>query len=412
MKKSLIALAALSAFATAAQAQSSVTVYGTVDVAVSVTEFSANTATVTNGLNPRKTMNTGNGDGALSTSILGFRGTEDLGGGTKANFVIEWDLTDAGAGGGAAATNARTSAALGARQSWLGLDDSKLGQLRLGRQFTASHGVVAGFSAGFANNVVGTVYSASGPQLGTGRSVNELGMRPHNVFADRIVTYISPVFSGTTLTVQLGDIDNGQATLEERSKVTDVSLIHRSGKLALGASQQETKTTSRTALSPVDSGTAASAGLTAANIGGSTVFVKDMPAGTAGQTITMKATAFGASYDFGFVQPFALHTIKEVSSDVSSAGKFQKQKATEIGLRAPITSKISAFASMYDGENQGSANLAKTEDLSGYQAGVTYAFSKRTTAYAVTGQQELTGKTGTTYNAKVTGTSVGLRHTF
>ncbi len=411
MKKSLIALAALSAFASAAQAQSSVTVYGTVDVAVSVTEFSANTNTATNGLNPRKTMNTGNGDGALSTSILGFRGTEDLGGGTKANFVIEWDLTDAGAGGGAAATNARTSAALGARQSWLGLDDSKLGQLRLGRQFTASHGVVAGFSAGFANNVVGTVYSAGGPHL-TSRGVNELGMRPHNVFADRVITYISPVISGTTLTVQLGDFDNGQATLEERSKFTDLSLIHRSGKLALGASQQETKTTSRTALSSSDSGAATSAGLTAANIGASTVFVKDMPAGVAGQTITMKATAFGASYDFGFVQPFALHTIKEASSDVAATGKFQKQKATEIGLRAPITSKISAFASMYDGENQGSANLAKTEDLSGYQAGVTYAFSKRTTAYAVTGQQELTGKTGTTYNAKVTGTSVGLRHTF
>jgi predicted porin len=38
MKKSLIALAALSAFATAAQAQSSVTVYGVVDIGYAASE--------------------------------------------------------------------------------------------------------------------------------------------------------------------------------------------------------------------------------------------------------------------------------------------------------------------------------------------------------------------------------------
>ena len=153
MKKSLIALAALSAFATAAQAQSSVTVYGTVDVGYGESKYT-NSATNT----VRKTTNTGNGDGGLSTSILGFRGTEDLGGGMKANFTLEWDLTDLGTSGRGAATSSTaqgTAQGFGARQTWVGLEDAKLGQLRLGRQMTASHGVVAGFSAGMANNTAG-----------------------------------------------------------------------------------------------------------------------------------------------------------------------------------------------------------------------------------------------------------------
>ena len=86
MKKSLIALAALASVATVAQAQSSVTIYGIVDAAlVSVTGASA-TGKVQ-----------GMGNGGLSTPRLGFRGTEDLGGGLKANFHLEAEfLADTG----------------------------------------------------------------------------------------------------------------------------------------------------------------------------------------------------------------------------------------------------------------------------------------------------------------------------
>lgn len=76
MKKSLIALAVLAASG-AAMAQSSVTVYGRVDLSVgSVKEIDAGSQT--------KLI-----DGNLTSTRLGFRGTEDLGGGLKANFKIE-----------------------------------------------------------------------------------------------------------------------------------------------------------------------------------------------------------------------------------------------------------------------------------------------------------------------------------
>ena len=84
MKKSLLALAAMGAFAGAAQAQSSVTVYGVLDVGYinQKSDGTGTTATTT-------ASNSFIGTSAETTSRLGFRGTEDLGSGLKANFVLE-----------------------------------------------------------------------------------------------------------------------------------------------------------------------------------------------------------------------------------------------------------------------------------------------------------------------------------
>ena len=80
MRKSLIILAALSAIAGSAAAQSSVTIFGIVDV--SLTHGSGSVAS-------RTQLSAGN----LAGSRLGFRGTEDLGDGLKANFWLEAGLT-------------------------------------------------------------------------------------------------------------------------------------------------------------------------------------------------------------------------------------------------------------------------------------------------------------------------------
>lgn len=71
MKKSLIALAVMGTFAGAAYAQSNVTVYGILD-----TGFARST-----GSDVRL--------GSNVDSRMGFRGTEDLGGGVKADFNLE-----------------------------------------------------------------------------------------------------------------------------------------------------------------------------------------------------------------------------------------------------------------------------------------------------------------------------------
>ena len=82
MKKSLLAVAALSAIAGAAQAQSSVTIYGVLDAGY-INQKSDGTST-----NARaQSTNSSFGQSAEQTSRLGFKGTEDLGGGASAFFA-------------------------------------------------------------------------------------------------------------------------------------------------------------------------------------------------------------------------------------------------------------------------------------------------------------------------------------
>ncbi|MCZ8075622.1 MAG: porin, partial [Paucibacter sp.] len=84
MKKSIVALAVLGSFATVASAQSSVTLFGVIDVAARYTKANGQTL---------KSLAT---DGNTS-SRLGVRGEEDLGGGLKAGFWLEGSVAaDAG----------------------------------------------------------------------------------------------------------------------------------------------------------------------------------------------------------------------------------------------------------------------------------------------------------------------------
>ena len=92
MKKLTLVAAAATAFlsSTAVMAQSSVTLYGIVDAAVTYTTKQTTTGGARTGIDA----------GQLATSRWGMRGTEDLGGGLKANFVLEGTLiNDIGATG-------------------------------------------------------------------------------------------------------------------------------------------------------------------------------------------------------------------------------------------------------------------------------------------------------------------------
>lgn len=114
MKKSLIALAVLGAFAGAASAQSSVTIYGFIDQALA---------------KPIGTEDKQVVDGAQfgGGSRLGFRGVEDLGGGYKATFGIEHRLL--------ADTGTQANANFWQGYSTVGLV-TPFGAVNLGRQYT------------------------------------------------------------------------------------------------------------------------------------------------------------------------------------------------------------------------------------------------------------------------------------
>jgi predicted porin len=90
MKKSLIALAALAAVG-AVSAQSSVTMYGRIDMG-----WGAATTKAANGAQDKTT---GLVDGVQTSNAIGFRGTEDLGGGLTAGFNLEQGISPTQAGG-------------------------------------------------------------------------------------------------------------------------------------------------------------------------------------------------------------------------------------------------------------------------------------------------------------------------
>ena len=131
MKKSLVALAAL-AVAGIASAQSSVTLFGVVDASVShyssnakvVNPFAANLL-YPNGFNQSQTVL---GNSGYNSSRLGFRGTEDLGGGLAASFWLESGIS-----------NDDGKNALGSfgRRSTVSLSGG-FGEVRLGRDYTAT----------------------------------------------------------------------------------------------------------------------------------------------------------------------------------------------------------------------------------------------------------------------------------
>ncbi|MBU3542349.1 porin [Polynucleobacter sp. MWH-Loch1C5] len=377
MKKSLIALAALSAFATAAQAQSSVTVYGVLDMSYTEVE---NKATTSSGTTTAKIKDTGNGDGALSTSRLGFRGVEDLGGGLKANFQLEYDLVNVGTGGTGLTVDATSSSTavnsgFGARYSWIGLEDAKLGALRLGRQEQSIHSVVVAGTAGNANNITGQIYSSDL----SGVSTNSAKMRPHAVFVDRAVTYISPSFNGVRAELQTANT----TTKPGVTGVDEVSTNEVGGSLKY------------------------SAGKFAAAYGFATT-ESDTSTST-NSTADTKVRAISASYDFGPVQAFALNTERKELSTAGALTGTGKTKATEIGVRVPM-GKTMLWASAFDGDRDtGSA----TSDVAGYQVGATYAMSKRTTVYGIYGNQEIKGTGSNSANkTESTGMAVGVRHSF
>jgi len=152
MKKSLFAVAAATAFAGAAQAQSSVTVYGILDVGY--------IGSSSNNVIAQGSKNTTNqfGQSAETTSRLGFRGTEDLGGGDRAFFTAEFQLyPQSSTLSGDNVVSENTKAGLQNRQTFVGLARKGVGQFALGMHYTPIHTAVGATDPGQQNNGVGSV---------------------------------------------------------------------------------------------------------------------------------------------------------------------------------------------------------------------------------------------------------------
>lgn len=135
MKKSLLALAVLGAFAGAASAQSSVTLYGKLDQAVGKAAGS-----------PDKQVRDGAG------SRVGIKGVEDLGGGLKAVFGFEHRFDPD--------TGTQNSANMWNGYSTVGLGGA-FGTVNLGRQYTSAFSLAQNVFDPFGGDTVAGLRSSS-----------------------------------------------------------------------------------------------------------------------------------------------------------------------------------------------------------------------------------------------------------
>ena len=201
MKKNLLALAALTLVSGAALAQSSVTLYGVADV----------------GIGKEAGQKTGMISGYIvnhTTSYIGFRGIEDLGGGLKAGFKLEQyvNLKD----GAVIQPNHQLLKTNYARAANLWLEGG-FGRFKMGQSVTPSHSAIVAW------NIFGDVnYSSSIERYA---SVGQAS-RSSSQFS-----YKTPVFGGFSAEVAfIAKGDNGN-----KAKY-DLNLIYENGPLAAGIS--------------------------------------------------------------------------------------------------------------------------------------------------------------------------------
>ncbi|NIE68950.1 porin [Burkholderia sp. Ax-1719] len=136
MKKKILTTAILGLIAGSAHAQSSVTLYGLIDAGVNYINHTQN---ATKGSSKAFTY----GDGVAQGSRWGLRGSEDLGGGLKAIFVLENGFNS---GNG----QAGQGSSMFGRQAYVGLTQSNIGSITFGRQYS------------FSTDILGSLYSTGG----------------------------------------------------------------------------------------------------------------------------------------------------------------------------------------------------------------------------------------------------------
>jgi predicted porin len=348
MKKTLVAIAALAA-SVGAMAQSSVTLFGVVDATFAYGKGSVD----------KKTQLTNSG---LNSSRLGFKGTEDLGGGMKASFHLEAALNnDNGTSGGTSLNNQTAVAGNGGlifgRRSTVSLGGN-MGEARLGRDYTPH----------FWNQTVYDVFGTNG--VGTTQTqVSSIG-GPTQVRASNSIGYLTPGglggFSGQ-IQYYLGENNSLPAPVKSDGNGLSLRAAYDNGPISAAFAYGKTK-------------------FAAGNIA---------------------TTNFGASYDLGVVKLSGLYDQDKVSGGATGKG-------FNIGLTAPVgPGEIRTAFSTYKTDAAGTPKTNK------FAIGYVYNVSKRTAVYTTLARVSNKGGATSSLNGSntaadgsSTGFDLGLRHSF
>ena len=411
MKKSLFAVAAATAFAGVAQAQSSVTVYGLIDagyVGSNISLRSNNATSYPQG--GTKTQTSGfTGKGAEQTSRLGFKGNEDLGGGSSAFFTYEIEMYPQDQD-----VSSNTTAGVLNRQSFVGLKKNGLGQAAVGLQYTPVFNLGAVTDPGANNNVLGNMtYQASGYAKDnangtynaayTNRTGNTLSFKSDN-FAGFTASGIYTLANSNS--TQQSSTSGGNTNASGWGLAVDFTWQ----KLYVGAAMQQLKQlTTVSNLSAASLASSTNPWISAQPSSGTVVGALN----TNGLNVQDNQYLIGATYDFGILKAYAQY-VSRTASSTQSSNYYMKRTGEQIGVRSYITPTIESWASAGLGRYTAMGTNSPTANLNSWQLGSNYYLSKRTNLYAIYGQMiQSTASYGTT-TASSNGNmyALGLRHTF
>jgi predicted porin len=353
MKKSLIALAVLAAASGAAMAQSSVTLFGIVDANLA---FGRGNVADKNAL-----TNSG-----YNSSRLGFRGTEDLGGGMAASFWLEAGLAnDDGQGAGTNSNNQASGAGAAVngrqgltfnRRSTVSLSGG-FGEIRLGRDYSPQ----------FWNLTVFDPFGTNG--VGTTQTLNSSLGGVVNVRASNTVGYFLPGNLGGfygQLQYYMGENLSNVANKKDGNGLAG-RVGFANGPINVALALSETKYL----------------------------------------TGDIKTTNLGGQYDLGVAKLMAHYNRDRVTNGATGKGWL-------LGALVPVgAGEIRASYSTYE------VNTAGTPEIDKLALGYVHNLSKRTALYTTFARiknkggaaQGLNGAV-VTANQSSTGVDIGLRHSF
>ncbi|MCA3160062.1 MAG: porin [Burkholderiales bacterium] len=379
MKKSLLAVAVLGAMSGAAFAQvapNNITLYGIVDAGLQnqrVTGTNVDSASVS-GLN----------SGIQSGNRWGLRGSEDLGGGLRANFNLESGFTlDNG-------TSAQGSRLFG-RASWVGLSGG-FGEVRLGRQTIFSSAFVVGIADPFGVGFGLAGYQGTVPNLGIAASSAPGGGVPGIVGTgnfnlgsqaagtqrnDNTLMYLSPNINGFQGGVYytFGEVATPRTPSTAKANWVGAGVTYTQGPLALGLAY-DTRDSSTNATNSRDD----------------------------------KWLNLAASYNFGVATVRFGYYDEDAS--LSNNGQADADRSGWIlGATVPLGGG-SLLASYQTGKIDYRPATAADDKLRKYAFGYTYPLSRRTNVYTSFAQARLKDEGSSPSTIKAREFSLGVRHTF
>ena len=384
MKKSLLALAALGTFAGVAHAQSSVTLYGIVDAG-----FAFN-----NNSGGHKLYETSAGN--LQGDRWGLRGTEDLGGGLKALFVLENGFNTFNG------TLGQKGDEFG-RSAYVGLS-SQFGTVTLGRQYDSVVDYAGPLEVG---SQWASLYGAHPGDLDNMNNSNRV---------NNAVKYTSANYSGITF----GGLYSfgGVAGQYNRNQIWSGGIGYAQGPLTLGAGYLNVKNPNYSFFGNNAQSSTVGSNMTASTVYSGYATAKTQQVISAGGAYTFGPATVGATYSNTQFKDLGQTGVVATGQVTSGSAKFHN---AELNFKYQLTPAL-LLGAAYDYTKGYGVNDAKYHQG---MIGADYFLSKRTDFYVDAVYQHASGtdSTGKRAVANINGLSasstsnqvaaiVGIRHKF